>query len=72
MKFHPVALALVPKVIHSFSQVPKWHLAVSLFHKGPIEGNIELGSPRMGHPTVTSWITAPGRDPQHVPLAPRA
>lgn len=50
MKFHPVALALVPKVIHSFSQVPKWHLPVSLLHKGPIEGNIELGKPQDGTP----------------------
>lgn len=48
MKFHPVALVLVLKVIHAFSQVPKWHLPVSLLHKAPVEGNIELGEPQDG------------------------
>lgn len=50
MKFHPVALVLIPKVIHSFSQVPEWHLPVSLLHKGPNEGNIEPGEPQDGTP----------------------
>lgn len=47
MKFHPVALALVPKVTHPFSQVltaapALWQQPASLLRKGTIE-NIELG-----------------------------
>lgn len=46
MKFHPMALALVPKVTRLFSPVltmsaALWQLPPSLLHKGHI-GNIEL------------------------------
>lgn len=66
MKFHPKALALIPKVIHTFSQVPKWHLPVPLLHKGPIEGNIERGEPQDGTTNCHIMDHCPSRDPQRL------
>lgn len=71
MKSHPVALALIPKVTHPFSQVPTvspalWQLPVSLLHKGLI-GYIEPGEPQDGsskdnplsHHQSSSWLSLP-------------
>lgn len=62
MKFHPVALALVPKVIQAPSQVPKRNLPKRNLAQGVFEGNIELGEPQDGTTIVTSWITAGSTD----------
>lgn len=84
MKFRRVALALVPKVTHPFSQVlpaspALWQLPASLLHKGPI-GNIELGQPQDGplrdnllaHHRSSSWLSLPwqGSPVRALPITP--
>lgn len=64
MKFHPVALVLVPKVIHPFSGSPSGICQCPSYTRALLKGILSLESPRMAQPTVTSRITAPGRDPQ--------